>query len=153
LIRDSLEFTNNLWDAEKIFIAQRDQNTFDKLRTSGLSGIIKNDSMIGLLDTFYKEFDIRITNFNQYPTQVRMALRRITFPMGNSNDFKDGLLNGKFTKAYIKEYLNGEESYETLLSIYKTSYYNIGFFEKSLVEANNLINYLEEEYSDLVIQK
>jgi hypothetical protein len=153
LIRDSLEFTNNLWAAEKIFITQRDQNTFDKLRTSGLSGIIKNDSIIGLLDTFYKEFDIRITNFNQYPTQVRMELRRITFPMGNSNDFKDGLLNGKFTKAYIKEYLNSEESYEILLSIYKTSYYNIGFFEKSLVEANNLIIYLEEEYSDLVIQK
>ena len=82
-----------------------------------------------------------------------MELRRITFPMGNSNDFKDGLLNGKFTKAYIKEYLNSEESYKILLSIYKTSYYNIGFFEKSLVEANNLINYLEEEYSNLVIQK
>lgn len=73
--------------------------------------------------------------------------------MGNSKNFKDGLLNGRFTKAYFKEYLNSEESYEILLSIYKTSYYNIGFFEKSLVEANNLINYLKKEYSDLVIQK
>ncbi len=148
-INDSLEFTNNLWAAEKIFIVQRDQNTFDKLRISGLSGIINNDSLINSLDTFYKNFDIRITNFNDYPTQVRMDLRRITFPMGTSNDFNDGLLKGTFTPAYIKEYLDSEESYEILLSIYKTSHYNIGFFEASLVEASNLKNYIEENYIEL----
>ena len=149
MIKDSLKFTNNLWDAEGVFIVQRDQNTFDKLRTSGLSNIIKNDSLINLLDEFYKNFDIRITNFNDYPTQVRMDLRRITFPMGTSNDFNDGLLKGTFTPAYIKEYLDSEESYEILLSIYKTSHYNIGFFEASLVEASNLKNYIEENYIEL----
>ncbi len=148
MIKDSLEFTNKLWAAEKIFIVQRDQNTFDKLRTSGLSGIIKNDSLINLLDTFYKNFDIRITNFKDYPTQVRMDLRRITFPMGTSNDFKDGLLNGTFTPAYFKEYFDSEESYEILLSIYKTSHYNIGFFSKSLKEANDLLIYLEDTYNE-----
>jgi hypothetical protein len=64
LIKDSFEFSNNLWAAEKIFIVQRSENTFDKLRTSGLSGIINNDSLINVLDRFYKNFDIRITEFN-----------------------------------------------------------------------------------------
>jgi hypothetical protein len=149
MIKDPLKFTNNLWDAESIFIVQRDQNTFDKLRTSGLSGTIKNDTLINLLDTFYKNFDIRITNFNEYPTQIRMDLRRITFPMGTSNDFKKGLLNGIFTPAYFKEYLDSEESYGILLSIYKTSYYNIDFFNKSLKEANNLLIYIEDTYNEI----
>jgi len=146
VITDTIKFTRNHWAPAHILIIQRDQNTFDNLNNSGQSGLLKNDSLTKLLDHFYKNFDERISNYEEFPIQIRMDYRRITFQMGSSADFNNEQLNKKLTKNYINEYLDSEANYEVLLSILKTSHWNIGFFKESLEDANNLINFLEEEY-------
>ena len=133
-ITDTIQFSDNHRAPLQLLIVQRDLNTFDKLRSSGQSGLLKNDSLTDLLDEFYKNFDIHISNFKEFPLQVRMDLRRITFKIGNLDDFKYEEKNDKLSSAYISEYLNSDTVYETLLSILKTSLYNFRFFDVSLTE-------------------
>ena len=153
VIKDTIQFTENHWAPARLFIVQRDINTFDKLRSSGQPGLLKNHSLSNLLDRFYKNFDIRISNFKEYPLQIRMDLRKISFPIGNMDDFKYEIENDKLSSAFISEYLNNEEVYEHLLSILKTCRYNIRFFEELSAEALILINYLEENYPELKDKK
>ena len=153
VIKDTIQFTENHWAPARLFIIQRDINTFDKLRSSGQPGLLKNDSLTNLLDRFYKNFDIRIANFKEYPLQIRMDLRKISFPIGNMDDFKYEIENDKLSSAFISEYLNNEEVYEHLLSILKTCRYNIRFFEELSEEALHLIKYLEENYPEIKDKK
>ena len=149
IITDTIQFTDNYWAPSRLLIVQRDLNTFDKLRSSGQSGLLKNDSLSNLLDKFYKNFDIRISNFKEFPLQIRMDLRRITFPLGNMNDFLHEEKYDKLTASYLNEYLNNDAVYQNLLAILKTCRYNIRFFNESLVEATNLIDYMELKYPEL----
>jgi len=153
VIKDTIQFTENHWAPARLFIVQRDINTFDKLRSSGQPGLLKNDSLSNLLDRFYKNFDIRISNFKEYPLQIRMDLRKISFPIGNMDDFKYEIENNKLSSAFISEYLNNEEVYKHLLSILKTCRYNTRFFEELSTEALKLINYLEENSPELKDKK
>ena len=148
-IKDTLQFTENFWSTTRLFIVDRDLNTFDKLKSSGQSVLLKNDSLSNLLDRFYKNFDIRILNFKEYPLQIRMDLRRESFPIGSLEDFKYENENSKLTRGYIKEYLNNNVVYEHLLSILKTCRYNTNFFEQLSEEALQLMNYMESEYPEL----
>ncbi|MDT0557219.1 DUF6090 family protein [Ichthyenterobacterium sp. W332] len=148
-IRDTVQFTKNQWATTRLFIIDRDLNTFDKLKSSGQSALLKNDSLSNLLDNFYKNFDIRILNFKEFPLQIRMDLRRAAFPLGTANDFKYENENSKLTAAYIREYLNNDEVYEHLLSILKTCQFNTNFFEDLSAEAIQLINYMEDNYPEL----
>lgn len=145
-ITDTIQFTYHHWAAPQIFIVQRDISTFDKLSSSGQSGLLKDDSLTNLLDKFYKNFDIRISNFKEYPLQIRMDLRRITFPLGNVDDFLYEEKYDKISASFISEYINNEAVYKTLLAILKTSRHNINFFNESLEEAINLIDYMERHY-------
>ena len=109
--------------------------------------------MSNLLDRFYKNFDIRILNFKEFPIQIRMDLRRESFPIGSFKDFKYENENSKLTHQYIKEYLNNNKVHEHLLSIVKTCRYNTNFFEELSEEASQLINYMEDKYPELKKQK
>ena len=148
-IKDTVQFTKSYWSTTRLFIVERDLNTFDKLKSSGESILLKNDSLSNLLDRFYKNFDIRILNFKEFPIQIRMDLRRESFPIGSVKDFKYENENSKLTHQYIKEYLNNNEVYEHLLSILKTCRYNTNFFEELSEEALQLINYMEDKYPEL----
>ena len=153
VIKDTIQFTDNHWAPVELFIVQRDINTFDKLRSSGQPGLLKNDSLSNLLDRFYKNFDIRISNFKEYPLQIRMDLRKISFPIGNMDDFKYEIENNKLSSAFISEYLNNEEVYDHLLSILKTCRYNNRVFGELSTQALELINYLEEHSPELIDKK
>ena len=148
-IKDTVQFTKNYWSTTRLFIVERDLNTFDKLKSSGQSILLKNDSLSNLLDRFYKNFDIRILNFKEFPIQIRMDLRRDSFRIGSTKDFKYENENSKLTYPYIKEYLNNKEVYEHLLSILKTCRYNTIFFEELSEEALQVINYMEDKYPEL----
>ncbi len=148
-IKDTVLFTENFWSTTRLFIVERDLNTFDKLKSSGQSALLKNDSLSNMLDRFYKNFDIRILNFKEFPIQIRMDLRRVSFPIGSVKDFIYEEENSKLTRPYINEYLSNNEVYEHLLSILKTCQYNTYFFEELSEEALQLINYMEEEYPEL----
>jgi len=150
-IMDTLWFTKNHWAPSKIFIIQRNKNTYDELNGSGQIGLIKNDSLSKGLEQFYKDLDIRISNYQEYPLQIRMELRNLTFPMGNVKDAKKEFFEDKLTKEFIHEYLSNQKVYDALLSIYKTCRYNIEFFNKSLLEAKILINEMQTEYPELKI--
>jgi len=146
-IRDTVQFTKNYWKTASLLIVQRNLNTFDELRSSGKNGLLKNDSLINLLHRFYKNLDQIIANFKKYPLQLRMDLRRITFPMGNLDDFKYTNKTQKLAPAYLSEYLNSEATYEFLLSILKTSYHNFKLFKELLVDVTELMKFMEENYS------
>ncbi|GAA4973160.1 hypothetical protein GCM10023315_24490 [Algibacter aquimarinus] len=150
VVKDTILFTKNHWAPSRLFIIERDLNTFDKLKSSGQSSLLKNDSLSNLLDKFYKNFDIRISNFKEYPLQIRMDLRRAAFPIGNMNDFKYEMENSKLSSAFIKEFLNNEVIYKYLLSILKTCRYNTNFFKELKNEALHLINLMEVEYPRLI---
>ena len=152
-IKDTVQFTESYWSTTRLFIIERDLNTFDKLKSSGQSILLKNDSLSNLLDRFYKNFDIRILNFKEFPIQARMDLRKESFPIGSMEDFKYENENSKLTYPYIKEYLNNNVVYENLLSILKTCQYNTNFFEELSVEALQVINYMEDKYPELKKQK
>jgi hypothetical protein len=151
VIMDTLWFTKNHWAPSKIFIIQRNKNTYDELSSSGQIGLLKNDSLSKGLEQFYKDLDIRISNFQEYPLQIRMELRNLTFPMGNVKDAKKEFFQDKLTTAFIQEYLSNQKVYEALLSIYKTCRYNIEFFNKSLIEAKKLIIEMQRNYPELNI--
>ena len=148
-ILDTLLFTRSYWATTRLFIVERDLNTFDKLKSSGQSILLKNDSLSNLLDIFYKNFDIRILNFKEFPLQIRMDLRRAAFPIGNTEDFRQENERSKLTSTYIEEYLNNNEIYKHLLSILKTCRYNTNFFTELSAEALQLINYMEDKYPEL----
>jgi hypothetical protein len=145
-IRDTVQFTKNYFATAHLLIVQRNLNTFDELRSSGQNGLLKNDSLINLLDRFYKNFDHGIANFQGYPLQLRMDLRRIIFPMGNVDDFKYSYKTQKLAPAYLREYLKSEAVYEFLLSILRTSHYNINLFNGLLVDVTELMKFMEENY-------
>jgi len=149
VIKDTIQFTNNHWAPSKIFIIQRNKNTYDELSGSGQIGLLKNDFLSILLDRFYDNLDMRITNFKEYPLQMRMELRKLTFPIGSVKDAKYDFVEDKLTKAFIQEYLSNEKVYETLLAIFKTCRFNIKFFKTSLLEAENLIKHMEINYPEL----
>ena len=149
VVKDTALFTKYHWEPRRLFIVDRDLNTFDKLKSSGQSGLLKNDSLSNLLDKFYKNFDTRISNFKEYPLQIRMDLRRANFPVGNMNDFKYEIQHQKLSSAYIKEYLNNEAIYNYLLSILRTCRYNSIFFNELKEEALQLINFMKVEYPEL----
>ena len=149
VVKDTVLFTKNHWEPRRLFIIERDLNTFDKLKSSGQSGLLKNDSLSNLLDKFYKNFDTRISNFKEYPLQIRMDLRRANFPVGNMNDFKYETQNSKLSSAFIKEYLNNDLIYKNLLSILRTCHYNTTFFKELKDEALQLINFMEVGYPEL----
>ncbi len=148
-IKDTVQFTESYWSTTRLFIVERDLNTFDKLKSSGQSIILKNESLTNMLDKFYKNFDIRILNFKEFPIQVRMDLRRESFPIGSMKDFDYENENSKLTNSYIREYLDNDEVYEHLLSILKTCEYNTIFFEELTDEALQVINYMEDKYPEL----
>ncbi|WP_431157814.1 DUF6090 family protein [Winogradskyella poriferorum] len=149
VVTDTVLFTKNHWEPRRLFIIDRDLNTFDKLKSSGQSSLLKNDSLSNLLDKFYKNFDTRISNFKEYPLQIRMDLRRANFAIGNLKDFKYESKNAKLSSAYIQEYLNNEIIYEHLLSILRTCRYNTTFFKELKEEALELINLMEAKYPEL----
>ncbi|WP_091424814.1 DUF6090 family protein [Formosa sp. Hel1_31_208] len=149
VVKDTILFTKNHWAPSRLFIIERDLNTFDKLKSSGQSGLLKNDSLSNLLDKFYKNFDVRISNFKEYPLQIRMDYRRILFPIGNMKDFKYERRNSKLSSEFIKEFLDNEFIYRHLLSILKTSRYNTRFFKELKEEALQLINLMENTYPSL----
>ena len=149
-IIDTLWFTKNHWAPSKIFIIQRNKNTYDELSGSGQMGLLKNETLSQGLEQFYKDLDVRITNFEEYPLQVRMRLRDLTFPMGTVSDAQQEFFKDKLTADFIEEYLSNQEVYETLLSIYKTCRYNIEFFNMSLDAAEQLLLDMETEYPELV---
>ena len=151
-IKDTVQFTQHYWSTTRLFIVERDQNSFDKLKSSGESTLLKNDSLSNLLDRFYKDFDIRILNFKEFPIQIRMDLRRESFPIGSMKDFRYENEHSKLTYSYIKEYLNNNKVYEHLLSILKTCEYNTNFFEELAEEALGVLKYMEEKYPELVKQ-
>jgi len=148
-IKDTIQFTKHFWSTTRLFIIERDLNTFDKLKSSGQSALLKNDSLSTMVDRFYKNFDIRILNFKEFPIEIRMDLRRISFPIGNMGDFKYENENSKLSPSYLKEYLSNDKVYEHLLSILKTCEYNTIFFEDLSNEALQLIQYMEEKYPEL----
>jgi hypothetical protein len=148
-IKDTVQFTESFWSTTRLFIIERDLNTFDKLKSSGQSALLKNDSLSTMLDRFYKNFDIRILNFKEFPIQIRMDLRRKSFPIGNMEDFNHENESSKLSAAYLTEYLSNNEVYEHLLSILKTCEYNTIFFEDLSNEALQVINYMEENYPEL----
>lgn len=148
-IKDTVQFTKNYWATTRLFIVERDLNTFDKLKSSGQSILLKNDSLSNMLDRFYKNFDIRILNFKEFPIQIRMDLRRESFPIGSVKDFIYEDKNSKLSHTVIKEYLSNNEVYEHLMSVLKTCRYNTYFFEELSEEALQIINYMEDEYSEL----
>ena len=152
-IEDTVQFTKDYWSTTRLFIVERDLNTFDKLKSSGQSILLKNDSLSNLLDRFYKDFDIRILNFKEFPIQIRMDLRRESFPIGSMKDFNYENENSKLTRTYINEYLNNNKVYEHLLSILKTCAYNTIFFEDLSEEAKEVLDYMEDEYPELKKQK
>jgi len=148
-IKDTIQFTKHFWSTTRLFIIERDLNTFDKLKSSGQSALLKNDSLSTMVDRFYKNFDIRILNFKEFPIEIRMDLRRISFPIGSMDDFKYENKNSKLSAAYLQEYLNNGEVYEHLLSILKTCEYNTIFFEDLSNEALQVIEYMEEHYPEI----
>ncbi|RNC88521.1 MAG: hypothetical protein ED555_12845 [Allomuricauda sp.] len=149
VVSDTTLFTKNHWEPMLLFIVERDLNTFDKLKSSGQSGLLKNDALSNSLDKFYKNFDTRILNFKEYPLQIRMDLRRATFPLGGMDDFDYEIQNDKVSSAFIEAYLNNEVIYKHLLSIVKTCRYNTNFFKELKAEALQLINQMELEYPEL----
>ncbi|MGV6832607.1 MAG: DUF6090 family protein [bacterium] len=149
VVKDTILFTKYHWEPRRLFIIERDLNTFDKLKSSGQSGLLKNDSLSNLLDRFYKNFDTRISNFKEYPLQIRMDLRRANFAIGNLSDFNYESENAKSSSTYLQEYLNNEKIYEHLLSILRTCRYNTTFFNELKDEALQLIHFMEVKYPDL----
>lgn len=134
----------------KVLIIQRDRRTYDELGSYGKIWVLKNDTLAGLLEQFYKKFDQRISNFREYPLQLRMDLRRLSLPIGNLESAKYDFDHDKLTKDYIEEYSSNDRDYECLLAIYKTCRYNIELFETSLQDADRLRKYIEEHYTGLI---
>ena len=152
IVNDTLLFTDNHWAPSRLFIIERDLNTFDKLKSSGQSGLLENDSLSNLIDRFYKNFDTRISNFKEYPLQIRMDLRRAAFPIGNMTDFKYEMENSKLSPAFIKKFTNDKVIYKHLLAILKTCRYNTTFFKELKEEALHLIILMEDSYPELKIE-
>ena len=149
VIEDTLEFTKNHWTPTRLFIIERDLNTFDKLKSSGQSRLLKNDSLANLLDKFYKNFDTRISNFKEFPLQIRMDLRRAKFPLGTMKDFEYEEEHSKLTPEFATAFLNSEIIHKHLLSILKTCRYNTGFFNDLKSEALALIDFMDVGYPEL----
>ncbi len=148
-VSDTLAFTKD-WSASSYpLIVDRDQNTYYELRTSGNSGIIRDESLVVQLHQFYDSYDSRILNFNEYPKWVRLEKRKISYRSGTLTDYLSQKATHKETSNFIGEVLDNENNYELLLGIIKSCDFNIGFFEELSNEANGILTYLDENYPDI----
>lgn len=149
-ITDTLQFSKDYSLSSWPLIVEREPNTYSDLITKGKSNIINNTILIELLHEFYKNYDSKISNFNEFPKTVRFDKRAISMQLGTMSDFKFYIKNQYISNEYIKKMLENEEFYALTLGIYKSCYYNIGFFEEVLVQAKNILTYIEDHHHDQI---
>lgn len=149
-IKDSLLFTNDFSLSSWPLTVERDGNTFSELTKTGQSAMIRNDTLIEKLHEFYKNYDSTISNFNEFPKEVRLEKRSKQMVLGNLNDFKYNVKTGKLHSGYINAIFLTPELYSTTLGIYKSCHYNIGFFEELLSNSREVISYIEKNHPNQI---
>jgi hypothetical protein len=149
-ITDTLEFTRNFSASSWPLIVEREQDTYSDLMASGKGSLLKDDKLIELLHLFYKDYDTKIANFNEFPKAVRFDKRAISMQLGTLSDFKSFNKTGQYSHEYIIRVLENKEFYSMTLGIYKSCFYNIEFFEEVLMQAENVLTYIEKNQPDKI---
>jgi len=147
-ISDTSAFTNDWSRSSWPLTVDRSQNTFSELKTSGQSVLINDKALVDNLNKFYNKYDFYIQNYNEYPKSVRLEKRIINMKSGRLYDFKTYLLKNIQTRNYIQDALENQSTSDVLLGIYKSSHYNKIFFNELLVDAQNILESVEERHSD-----
>jgi len=60
--------------------------------------------------------------------------------------------SGQTNREYLESWFNTKEFYPLILGIYKSCYYNIGFFEEVLINAKSVMNYIEQNHADKILK-
>jgi len=81
-IIDSLAFSQDFSLSSWPLVVDRDKNTYSDIVETGQSSIIRDDSLIEKLREYYKNYDSKISNFNEYPKEVRFKKRAIAMQLG-----------------------------------------------------------------------
>jgi len=94
-VLDSVTLATNIaWNLSQIIPNERNENTWDAIKTQGAETFVIKDSLKVLLNRFYSSFDAQIERFNQLPKKVRQELREITGACHDRNSVKAIFENG-----------------------------------------------------------
>jgi hypothetical protein len=151
-VSDSLTFIENQFIAASSVTVERTKNTWDNLNTSGQLLSLKDEELNTKLFDYYTFYDSRIKNFNELPKEARLEFRISTGPCDKLENHEirqegTGLILPNYN--WFSCYLNLEEAFESLVSIYISSYHNITWFEQLKTHAQSIIEYMEQNYSKL----
>jgi len=152
-VSDSLKFIENQFIASGSVTVDRTNNTWDNLNTSGQLLSLKDEKLNTKLFEYYTFYDSRIKNFNELPKEARLEFRMSTSPCDKLKNQEirqegTGLIFPNFN--WFSCYLYLEEAFESLVSIYISSYYNIIWFEQLKTQAQSIIAYMEQSHYKLI---
>ncbi len=88
------------WKLSDIIPNYRNENTWDGLKVRGEQALVKDDTLISLINTFYKNFDKQLDRFNQLPRKARMDIRELASQCHNTYELSQ-LKETELTKMEI----------------------------------------------------
>ena len=139
------------WNLSEVVPVDREENTWDGLKTLGKETYIINDSLTVQLNKFYSNYDGQIERFNQLPKKSRQELRELTGNCHNAQGLEVIHENGvgfygassPYTRSCI---LSIQNAHEVVGAIIMSSIVNLEIYKNLIKNAEAILAYMEVEY-------
>jgi len=154
-VTDSATLTRLIaWDLSQVIPVERKENTWDGLKVLGTHTYIINDSLKGLLNSFYGNYDIHIERFNQLPKKVRQELRELTGTCHDANSvqtiYENGIqFYGKSSFRLRHCILTNEHVFKLVGAISVSSIVNMDLNMELKEENEAVLSYMENQFNFL----
>jgi len=139
------------WNLSEVVQVDREENTWDGLKTLGKETYLINDSLTVQLNKFYTNYDGQIVRFNQLPKKSRQELRELTGNCHNAQGLEMIHENGvgfygassPYTRNCILSIQNVQE---VVGGITMSTIVNLEIYKNLIKRAEAILAYMEVEY-------
>lgn len=147
-VLDSVGFISQNLLTNMVIPVNRQKNTYDELKATGMLGMISNDSIISKVKEFYELYDHRISQFLETPAQARRE-NRTTFQecldKSSIDRYEQGETGNKqYNASWFNCYLNNKKAEIEVRIIYSTSYWQIKNLNKVRLKGLSVIDFLDD---------
>jgi hypothetical protein len=150
---DSVKIATYLgWNLSEMLPVDRQENTWDALKTLGTKTFLINDSLTKQLNVFYSSYDVQIERFNQLPKKARQDIRELTGNCHNAEGLEVIYNNGVGFYGAASPYtrnciLSIQNTSEVVGIIAMSAIVQLSIYENLISNAEMVKNYMEFEYA------
>ena len=146
-INDSLKFHHYQIEATYSITVDRNNNTWDDLKTSGQLLTLKDDKLNEQLFQYYSFYDSRIKNFNELAQEIRLNNRKVGTPCIDLKDLQR-VRESKYSvypkASFFSCWLSHPGIHGIIMGVFESSLWNIDWFTELKTQALSIIDYMEE---------